>query len=348
MKTVYFNQWFSSIANVIKDMKSQCMVRIIASSRMKDHVYRCSVEEDWIETSDTDKSMQNYVEWVLHLCKTENVDIFFVKKNAMYIMHEADKFKQLGVTLISDDYDTLRKIENKSCVYDILADDKYVKSFIPEYHVFKNSQGAIAYIEKHRMFDDICLKFNKDEGGTSFRAIKDRTLQLGDLYHYDLNTVTSDEAIHLVSNADSDTSKLLFMEMLDSPEISIDCYNSCNGFIALARMKVAGRKQKLFYNSELSDICMAIGNRLGLKFPYNVQFRVTRNGNVENINDLRLLEVNPRMSGGLYYEVECGKNIAVVCLLDMCGYVNAYDINEFINFDNVYLSHIEKAIIIGP
>jgi hypothetical protein len=137
------------------------------------------------------------------------------------------------------------------------------------------------------------------------------------------------------------------MEILDSPEISIDCYNSKNEFIAMARMKVGGRKQRLFYDKTLSDICKQMGDILGLKFPYNVQFRVKAGGNVENMDDLRLLEINPRMSGGLYYEVLCGKNIAEVCMREKLGFGDTIDMSQFIDFEDQYVTHVEKGIIIS-
>lgn len=354
MKVIYFNQWFSSIANVIDDMKSKHSVRIIASSKTPEHVYRYSVDEffveDWEELKDDVKtSMSNYVEWVLNLCKKEQVELFFVKKHAIHIMENAEKFEEIGVTLISEDYETLKRMESKASIYRMLSssgnDD--ILRFIPLYHIFENPENAIRYVESHRGQNNICLKFDKDEGGASFRAIRDKWPEWKDLYFYDVNRLTSDEACQLITASGNNVSRLLFMEILDSPEISIDCYNSKKGFIALARMKVAGRKQKLFYNHELANMCKQMGQVLNLKFPYNVQFRVLSGGNVSNTNDLRLLEINPRMSGGLYYEVLCGKNIAEICMLDHLDTACDYDVTSFSNFEDKYITHVEKAVLLN-
>lgn len=353
MKTIYFNQWFSSIANVIEDIKSRNMVRVVASSRTPEHAYRYSVDkfviEDWEEVKNSESSsMKNYVDWVLDLCQKEHVDLFFVKKHAVHIMKQAKRFKELGVILISEDYHVLKLMESKAGVYERLdaSGIHALQSCIPEFRTFDASEDAILYLEKHRHKNNICLKFDKDEGGASFRAINDKRPSWKDLYFYDVNTMTTDDACRLITDAGKKVNRLIFMEMLDSPEISIDCYNSENGFIALARMKVSGRKQKLFYSEELADICKQMGDVLGLKFPYNAQFRVKSGGSADNISDLRLLEINPRMSGGLYYEVLCGKNIAEVCMREKLGFGDTIDIAPFMNFEDQYVTHVEKGIII--
>lgn len=350
MKVIYFNQWFSSITNVIEDIKLKHSIRIVASSKTPEHVYRYTVDrffvEDWEEIKgDTEVSMKNYVNWVLALCEREHVNLFFVKKYATYIMKAAKRFEAIGVKLISEDYDTLKSMESKSSVYSELMVSDELKKLIPEYHVFDKNEEAAKYIENHRGKNNICLKFDKDEGGASFRAIKDKKQELKDLYTYDVNILTSDEARELVIEAGEGIKRILFMEILESPEISIDCYKSRKGFISLARMKIAGRKQRIFYNEKLSAICESIGNKLNLKFPYNVQFRVIAGGNAENIEDLRLLEINPRMSGGLYYEVACGKNIAETCMMDNFDSTDYY-IEDFSHFKDVYVTHVEKAVLI--
>jgi carbamoylphosphate synthase large subunit len=94
-------------------------------------------------------------------------------------------------------------------------------------------------------------------------------------------------------------------------------------------------------------VCKSIGDVLGLKFPYNVQFRIVKGKNYDNIGNLRLLEINPRMSGGLYYEVLCGMNIAEICMLDNMEFENKgtqCDYSKFINFKDCYVTHVEKAI----
>lgn len=352
VKVVYFNQWFSSIANIMDDLREKHgdTIKLIASSKNKDHAYKNSVDkfivEDWEEVNNKEKTMDNYVDWVLKLCSQYKVDIFFVKKNAKYIRKRTHDFASIGTFLVYEEYETVVNLEDKSYVYDTLSncESLQLKRLIPEYHVFNNSDIALNYLEKHRNKNDICLKFDTDEGGASFRAINDTPVTLNSLYKFRTNTVTTDEARNLVITAKNKLNKIMFMDILDSPEISVDCYKSKNGFIAICREKEAGRKQRVYYNKELSDICEKIGDTFGLAFPFNVQFRIKHNEDKNNIENIRLLEINTRMSGGLYYEALWGVNIAEICLLDCMNREKEYNIDNIKNNKECIVTHVEKAI----
>ena len=351
VKVVYFNQWFSSIANVIDDLKDKHgnEIKIIGSSKTKEHSYRYSVdvfvEETWEEGKTEEESMKNYVDYVLELCKQYKVDIFFVKKYAKHIMKRQREFSELGTFLVSEDFKTLSMMDSKMHAYSKLHVNNL--KYIPEHYVFDDELQAYRYVAAHRDKNDICFKYDSDEGGASFRHIDDTPCTIDTLHNFRVNKVSTDDVLNMIVNLhEGDVSKLLFMEVLDSPEISVDCYNSRKGFIAICRCKESGRKQKIYYDENISKLCESIGNQLGLKFPYNVQFRTKHGEDSENIENLRLLEVNPRMSGGLYYEVLCGMNIAEICLLDLLHKENEYNVNDFKNFETKYITYVEKALLI--
>ena len=67
------------------------------------------------------------------------------------------------------------------------------------------------------------------------------------------------------------------------------------------------------------------------------------------LDDLKLLEVNPRLSGGSYYATLIGLNILEACLIDLVGNklkVTDYDIDKFSSFDEMHVTYIENPIII--
>lgn len=350
VKVVYFNQWFSSIAWVIEDLKkrNKNQIKIIASSRNKNHAYKNYVDEfiveDWKETKDHKESMDNYVNWVLNLCKEYKVDYFFVKKHSVEITKRIKDFAEYGTFLITERYETLKAMESKSAVYDKLKVDNELQKYIPMYINSKDGIKLIRLLYEHKYKNDLCLKFDSDEGGASFRAIDDTPVSISTLNSFRVNKLTTDEAISLIISADK-TERLIIMEKLDSPEISVDCYKSKQGFIAICREKEEDRIEHIYYNQEISDICRKIGDILGLKFPYNVQFRYEASSSNENDKkQLKLLEVNPRMSGGLYYEVTNRFNIADICLKDYMNRDNEYNITNFINFKDKYVTHLELPI----
>lgn len=349
VKVVYFNQWFSSIGNIIKDLKERNKnnIKIIASSKNKNVVYRNDVdvfiEEDWKEEDSVEQSMINYTNWVLNTCIEYSVDIFFVKKHAKYIMQHSKEFSLHDIFLVSENLDTLTEINCKHNVYAKLVNNTKLSHYIPDYLWAVTKDSQLDYILEHQGKNNICLKLDEDEGGSSYRAIDDSSITYQSLSKPRVNTITTSEAMHIIATTDK-AQRLLFMERLDSPEISIDCYNSNQGFIAICREKVDGRLQKIYYNEELSKLCENIGKILGLRFPYNVQFRYKQGIDHNNIENLRLLEVNPRMSGGVYYELQFGLNIAHVCYSDINHNKSNYNISDYINFPEHYITHIEKAV----
>lgn len=355
IRVVYFNQWFSSIALVIEDLKkrNKNKIKIIASSKNPDHAYKDYVDEfiveDWEETDNHEESMRNYINWLIETLPKYHVDYFFVKKHAKEVMENSIEFALRDIFIVGEQKEKLARLNSKTVVFDELSENLSLKKYIPEYYRFETLSDAMAYINEHRGKNDICFKFDSDEGGQSYRSIDDSILDISSLYKYRLNTLTSDEAIRLLSYSGNDINKLIFMEKLDGPEISIDCYNSKNGFIAICRSKEDGRREKIYYDEYLYKLCEFICAEYKLNFPFNVQFRYKHTANFEKTGkhsrrDLRLLEINPRLSGGTYYEVFEGLNIADACLKDCMNSNRDYAIEDYKDFKPKYVAHLEYPI----
>ena len=357
-KVVYFNQWFSSITEVIADLKNKYgnKVEFIASSKNANHAYKTVVDkfivEDWVEVPGNEKaSMENYFNFVCNLCKEYNVDIFFVKKYAEFLATKRFELSMLGVFSVVEPTERLSKFDSKVEVYDTLKDVKELKEFIPEYFKICGSncdsiEKALEFFRDYKEKDDKrwCLKRDKDEGGASFRSINNRSFTYKSLDWFRVNECKTDEVMELIENDPENAKKLIFMELLDSPEISVDCYNSKNGFIALCRAKGKDRVQRIFFDEKLYDACYKIWETYKFQFPFNVQFRVSRGKSVEDENALKLLEINPRMSGGTYYSTLFDMNIAEACLLDLMNKNELYSINKYTKFEDKLVTHVEQAV----
>lgn len=356
IKVVYFNQWFSSITDVIKDLKDKHKnsIKIIASSKNKEHAYKDVVDEfiveDWEEVKgDIEKTKDNYIEWIKNTCRKYKVDIFFVKKHADWIAERSLEISMSSsVFVINESLEIQRAMQCKSNVYDILKNSISLDKYIPTYINTYNCNELLDLTKTLNKDNPWCFKLDCDEGGASFRKIDTSPITIDTLHSFRVNTVSSNEVKQMIKRCTTDELKrLIFMELLDSPEISVDCYNSKQGFIAICREKVVNtRTQRLYYNKEISTICEEIGKQLKLRFPYNVQFRVKHGEDSNKVENLRILEVNPRMSGGTYYSTLFDMNIANVCLCDMLNISSEYNIDKFIGFEDKYVSHVEKAITV--
>ena len=358
VKVVYFNQWFSQITDVIADIKKKHgdRVKVIGSSKTPGHVYSTVVDEfileDWKEGATTEESMKNYIEWSLNICKQKHVDIFFVKKYADVVSkHRLEyAFNGTGTFLVCEDAETLELFNSKAEVYRSLLNNEVIKPYIPMFYQGNDKEYMKQIISdaREQKHEPMCLKLDRDEGGFSFRAIDNKLLDMKNLMKYRVNCFGTEEAFRFIDNISTEEfERLIFMEVLDSPEISVDCYKSKNGFISMCRAKINNTRIQRFYHDErISKVCEEIANHFNLRFPFNVQFRIKHGEDENKLDNLRLLEINPRMSGGTYYQLLLGLNMAEVCLLDMINQNELYNIKDYTEFDEKRVSHVETAILV--
>lgn len=362
-KVIYFNQWFTSITSIIEDIKEKLgdEIYIIASSKIKDHAYKSVVDKFIVEDWEEDNVEQNYLNFTLNVCKENKVDIFFVRKHASIISKHRAEFEELGVHLAVEEYEKIKLFNDKIETYKFCI-EKHLESIVPEYiatrEIKDDSEAlntALGIVDKDTRW---CFKKAIDEGGMSYRAIVKgkevivdgkvighSVIDEASLSNYRVNEVNTDEFISMVKLYGRRLiDKLIFMEVLDNPEVSVDCYNSKKGFIAMCRAKGHGRGEKMYFDQEIYDICKKLNDIVDFKVPFNVQFRTKANKKPEAKN-LRLLEVNTRMAGGTYYGLLFGANMCEAYLKDLLGRED-YDIEKF-KPNGVRVTHVEKAVLLG-
>lgn len=326
---VYFNHWFSAIYNTIKSIRDIPDVRVIASSKNKDSVYKNIVDEFIIEP----EKREGYAKWVLDICIEYKVDILFVKRGMLEISACRSEFEKIGTKLVCDDAIIINSINSKSETYKLLQGI----ASIPPYEVVTDSISLQAHIISYlNKYNSCIVKYDEDEGANSFRVISNEvslnTLELGP----PINKVSPESIInsYKLEELKGNAKKTLVMPYLRGPEVSVDCYLASKGDIAIPRFKESGRVQRIIKDRYLIDMSIAIGRRLNLRCPYNVQFRYMGGKPV-------LLEVNTRISGGLQLTTCCGIDIARVCLYDLLNI--EYKIPEF---REVAVSQVETPVIL--
>lgn len=353
---IYFNQWFSSMTEVMRDMKEKHRnsIRIIASSKNPLHVYKDVVDEfiveDWEETPNENINRCNYISWLQQTLDVYNVDVAFIRKHADWVAIEKDVVSMGRRKIILEDFNILSNLECKSGVYGMLIDSAKLSRLVPTYYNLGSEYDKVVSIVNDAYKDDaskckICFKLNYDEGGQSFRGIKNQDLNnINTLHKSTVNTLSVSEALAFFTNlSESDRRKIIVMEYLHGPEISVDCYRSKQGFIAICREKEStSRVQRVHYDAGLSAVCRVISDELNIEYPFNAQFRFAERENGKK--ELKLMDLNLRMSGGVYHETAVGLNLAEVCMLDAIDKENLYDIKDFIEFEEKRVTHFESAV----
>lgn len=312
-KVIWFNTWFSSIASVIADIKEALpSIKVIATNKSEQCTYRNVADEFYIEPFGCSPS--EYMKFALDFCKEHNVDIIWPKSYSMTLQKNIEKFNCEGIGIISDNTDALSICRSKDETYKYLTEKGYTR--IPEYYIVSNVKDFKNCYNKLIKSGDICFKFDADEGASSFRIIRKNRPSFNSLMEKTEDTISYSDAIEILSdNGKRSTFRsLMVMPFLAGPEISVDCYNSPNiGFVGIPRYKVSGRIKKILLKPQIIEDARRIGELLGLKSAYNVQYRWDRD------NKLVLLEVNTRISGGIQMSSLAGISIPNQVLADSIG-----------------------------
>ena len=342
--TIGFNHWFSSIYGVIEDIKNKYKdIKVVMASSNENHV--CKEIVDKFIAEDCKLQNEEYIDWYLKLCKENDISILFVHKNSKLFAKYKSKFKQSGVTVIVENEDTFNIVEDKVNTYEKFF-GKNLNWIVP-YFFYGNAENKDEIINKVVKEHNLCLKKRCDEGGLSFRIIeKNKNMGISSLEKYRVNRITESEAIEIINSAEDRINELMFMEVLDEPEISVDCYQSKKGFIAISREKLNNsRTERIYFDSRLFNICSEIQYMFRFKYPFNVQFRQTKR-DTNGKSKLRLLEINTRLSGGTYLETKTGFNLAHVLIEDLKSTCR-YNYLDYVNFNDKLITFVERAEVLN-
>lgn len=315
MIRVWFNHWFSTAYQLIELMKEDKEEEIyVIGSNQQVHSIIQKVCDEWYEEPQLDG--EEYVNYCLKFCKEHKIDVFVPRKKMADISKNIDKFTNNHVSIMADNYSILNLLQNKASSYDYLKNLEGVP--IPDYYTVNTCNEFVqAYTSLKLKYKEVCVKFVRDEGGMSFRKIVDNTHinnknKFEKLRNYPRFEISVKEYIEILKSAEPfDT--IIVMPYLSGYEISVDCLNTQNGLIAIPREKGNFRQERIFYPKDLLKIVQVIMENLKLEYPCNIQFKY-----LDNIP--YLLEINPRMSGGLQMSCLAAKvNIPNIALNKLLG-----------------------------
>jgi biotin carboxylase len=106
-------------------------------------------------------------------------------------------------------------------------------------------------------------------------------------------------------------------------------------YAAIPRMKGDGRVRELVESVELIDLAHRFHQEYRLPFVFNIQVKYSK-------GVPKLLEINPRMSGGLHFSCLSGINIPYLAIKVLLG----EEIGPLKPRFGIRASHIEKEMIL--
>ena len=257
-----------------------------------------------------------YIDWCLAFCIEQQVDIFIPGKGATALAAHHARFAAHGVRILSAaPAEQLALIHDKARFYaatDLPAAP--VAPFIPFETLAQFDAAWDALRPHHRQ---LCVKPSNSVFGLGFAILDEERssaalLLAGAEYRIGL----ADFRRGLAELATFRT--MLLMTYLDGEEFSVECVGDQGKLIcAVSRRKpaTAGQGQLIDMRADILDACARLAAMHTLNGVFNVQFRL-------HDGALHLLEINPRMSGGIGMACVAGPNLPYIAL---CGFADGYD-----------------------
>lgn len=310
MIRVWFNHWFSTAYRLIELMKDDAEeeIYVIGTNCQVDSVIQ-KVCDEWYE--EPCLYGEEYIKYCISFCKEHKIDVFVPRRNMAEISKNKERFTSIGIKVMVDNHKVIDLLGNKAATYEHFKN--YENINIPDYFTVKNAKNfADAYNALKQKYNQVCVKFVRDEGGMSFRKILENVNEFERLKMYQGTSISYNDLYAALSTKD-EFDDLMVMPYLEGDEVSVDCLRTGTGTIAIPRVKSPTRQERVVYDSEIISMTANVLTKVNIKYPCNVQFKYSG-------DTLYLLEVNTRMSGGL--QMSClasGVNIPNIALNKLLG-----------------------------
>ncbi|MBR1528176.1 MAG: ATP-grasp domain-containing protein [Oscillospiraceae bacterium] len=331
---IWFNHWFTTAYHLIYLMKkNHPEFYLIGTSTNPQAMYQFACDEFLSEPDQISET--DYLDFCLKFCQEHEISVFVPRRFLKYISENSGRFTEIGVKLFADTNPELAEIlDDKIKTYEFFKTD--FPELIPEYDLtysleeFRNSYEILK--QKHSR---ICYKLAQDEGARSFRVLDETTESMKALLNPPNTKIHPETAYKILSQYDFSV-PVLIMPYLDGMEISADCLRTPSGTIVIPRYKTGGRFAEIRFDSELICLCEKMAGQMQIAMPFNIQFRKYR-------NKLYLLEINPRMSGGLQLSCEgAGINIPEIAVSQLLGITQNWSYPEQ---KKIICAHLETPVI---
>lgn len=314
---VWFNRTFSSVyaaIGLIREADRDGRFHLIYSNANEHAAAGRVAHAFMVEPTGLDTAA--YIDWCLEFCRTHQVDIFIPGKESTALAGAHARFAAQGTRVLSAAApEALELIHDKARFYAALD---LPGAPLAETRLFENlAQFDAAYADLRQRYPKLCVKPSKSVFGLGFSILDEERssaalLIAGAQYHIGL----ADMRRGMAELGEFRT--MLLMQYLDGHEYSVDCVGDQGRLVAaIARKKPmqAGRGQLIDMRQDILDACAALAAQFGLNGCFNVQFR-------EDGAKLHLLEINPRMSGGIGMACVAGPNLPWIAL---CGFADGFD-----------------------
>ena len=334
---VWFNRGFSSVHTAIDLIRQadgdQRFTIIHSNPNRRTPAARLAHA---FHTEPTGLATPDYIDWCLDFCREHGVDIFVPGREATALAGEHTRFDAIGTRVLSAASEPqLQLIHDKARFY---AETVLPGAPVAEFRHFEDAAGfEAAYDALRRRHAKLCVKPSHSIYGLGFAVLDEHRnsaelLMAGAEYHVSLGDFRAGLAKLGTFRS------MLLMEFLDGREYSVDCVGDHGRLVtAVVRRKSgqAGAGQRIDQRADILEATAQLCAAHGLNGIFNVQFR-------ESDGQPRLLEINPRMSGGIGMACVAGPNLPYIALR---GFADGYDGLEIAPVrDGIRVAELARAV----
>lgn len=302
---VWISHYFSTAVHFIKLIKENNNISVYATN--KNNYSLLLQEADFFEI-EPNLNDEEYINYALDFCKKNNINIFFPNYLKISVVSKNKYlFEKIGVKVIVDsNYELIEVLDNKEKTYKLF--ENIIPEIVPEYYIVDNYQDfSEAYNNLISKEKQVCFKPVEGVGGKGFRIIDEWASSINSLFAAFHPRMTYKQVIDILKTEEN-FPKLIVMEYLSETEYSIDCFGDGKKLlVSIPRRKMGERIRILEDNKELLEMAEKIYPFINLEYAFNLQFRFSK-------GVPKLLEINPRLSGGSHVSCASGINLPLLCV----------------------------------
>lgn len=257
-----------------------------------------------------------YVAWVLELCQQEGIDVVWPQARLRSFLRAKDRLEASGVRwlLPVPDIDTYDQLDDKSLFLSRFGREE---PDLPHAHYRVVRSGADFREALRELLEAhpgvrLCIKPTKAIYGAGFRIVDNELTAFKRWLSNDVMHISAAEIEQLLES-NEEGREFLLMEYLAGTERSLDCLsNQGELIICMTRHKGPGRCQEIKHHAPSMELARRLCRRFKLHSVINIQSRerILPSGEREAC----VLEVNPRLSGGVDMCRAAGFNLPLAAL----------------------------------
>jgi biotin carboxylase len=310
MLRVWFNRTYATNRQVIAQLRANPEGRelhVVGTHTDPDSPVLSACDES---AAEPDLDAAGYVEWALRFAQARHIDVLVPRAHQVELAEARDQFAAIGTRLLCADAGTLRLFADKAAAYEAATT---VGVPVPPHRVVTDAAGLCAAYEQFATIAEwVCLKPCRGSGGAGYRRLSTAPPSMAEFAGKPGSVVRLQ---HVCAALDADAAAgrpvapLLVMPYLTGPEVSVDVVASAAGEVLAAVGRTRSLRRRLLVDDvPARRIAEALTAAHRIAYLSNTQVRYWK-GPSDPSPRAYLLEVNTRISGGLFQTALAGVNL---------------------------------------